>query len=504
MDTLENKDMLPEREPNAHQEPAAPAERVLPVQEPAAAEMPVREPAPQPQYDQPPYSGYYAHQYRQPAYYAPQYAQPGYQPPRVNQPVYAEPGTPQNAYVPPRPRVEPAAPVAPVKKKRNGRVWKKIVAVVLILALVGGSCWATAYCVNGYWEDETAAMRADFNRQIDALRAQINADQNSSGGAPVSGGYVPTGKVLTPAQVYANNVQSVVAVTCTVSGSFYGQTTTGTSTGSGFIITEDGYIVTNYHVVEGATSVTVTTNSGTNYTAAVVGGDSSNDIAVLKVEGSGLPAVAIGSSSSLIVGDQVAAIGNPLGELTNTLTVGYVSAKDRMVTTEGFGINMLQTDAAINSGNSGGPLFNMYGEVVGITSAKYSGESSSGASIEGIGFAIPIDDVIGMIEDLITQGYIGGAYLGVKVSDMNAEAADYYGLPVGAYVQEVTLGSAAQNAGIQVKDIIVALGEHEINGVTSLTRALRNFSAGETTTVTVYRNGAKQVLTITLDAKPQS
>jgi serine protease Do len=304
--------------------------------------------------------------------------------------------------------------------------------------------------------------------------------------------------------VYANNVRSVVAITCTVPGTYLGQAASGTSMGSGFILTPDGYIVTNHHVVEGATSVTVTANDGTNYTAAIVGSDSNNDIAVLKVEGNNLPAVAIGSSSELIVGDQVAAIGNALGELTNSLTVGYISAKDRMITTDGFGINMLQTDTAINSGNSGGPLFNMRGEVVGITTAKYSGESSSGASIEGIGFAIPIDDVLGMIEDLVNQGYIGGAYLGVSVSDVNAEVASYYGFPLGAYVQEAVPGGPAARAGIQTKDIIIELGGYEINGVTSLTRALRNFSAGDTTTVTVYRNGEKLQLKITLDEKPQS
>lgn len=517
---------IPDMEPAT--EPESAAEEIsfeaAPEQEPQWEQPRQEQPVPPPygyyppQYQQPvpPQYGYYPPRYQQPApqqgYYPPrpqQTSQPSYYQPRYQQSAWAAPGTRQNAYVPsdseaPKVSAEPAAASAPkAKKKKKGGFWKRFVAAVLILALVAGSCCATAMYVNDYWEKRTDEMNAGFAAQIEGLQRQIDANSHASDGTSISGSYAPVGEGLTPAQVYAQNVKSVVAITCTVTTSYYGQTSTGTSSGSGFILTGDGYVVTNFHVIEGATSVTVTTNDGTNYTAAIIGGDSTNDIAVLKVEGNNLPAVTIGSSSALIVGDQVAAVGNALGELTNSLTVGYISAKDRMVTTDGFAINMLQTDTAINSGNSGGPLFNMYGQVVGITTAKYSGASSSGASIEGIGFAIPIDDVLGMIEDLISQGYIGGAYLGVSVSDMNAEAADYYGLPVGAYVQEVTLGGAAQRAGVQAKDIIVALGEHQINGVTSLTRALRNFSAGDTTTITVYRGGEKLELSITLDAKPE-
>jgi serine protease Do len=163
---------------------------------------------------------------------------------------------------------------------------------------------------------------------------------------------------------------------------------------------------------------------------------------------------------------------------------------------------MIQTDAAINPGNSGGPLFNMKGEVVGITTAKYSGESSSGATIEGIGFAIPIDDVYDLIEDLINDGYVSSAYLGVMVSEMNPEAAEYYGYPVGAYVSEVTPGYCAEAAGLQAEDIIIALGTHKVKGLSDLTRILRNMEPGETTTITVWRDGEEVVLEITLDEKP--
>ena len=384
------------------------------------------------------------------------------------------------------------------KKTRKAKgAGKKILAAVLALAVLGGSCGLTAVLVNNRWEERMLQIESRFNDRIAEL-------EKKAGSAGVSGNVIGTSAgSMTPSQVYERNVPSVVQVNCTVSGaSFFGQTAEGSSVGSGFILADNGFIVTNYHVIEGATSVSVATYLGEEYQATVVGYEASNDVAVLKVEAEDLPAVTIGSSSDLAVGDQVVAIGNALGELTGTMTVGYVSAKDRDVSTDGTTINMIQTDAAINSGNSGGPLFNMEGEVVGITTAKYSGESSSGASIEGIGFAIPIDDVLSMVEDLVNLGYITGAYLGVGVNDVDS-AAQYYGIPAGAYVAEVNEGSCAEAAGVLVGDIIVALGEYQVENYTDLKAALRKFEAGDTTTVTVYRSGQNLDLTITLDEKPQ-
>ncbi len=171
--------------------------------------------------------------------------------------------------------------------------------------------------------------------------------------------------------------------------------------------------------------------------------------------------------------------------------------------TSGFAINMIQTDAAINSGNSGGPLFNMAGQVVGITTAKYSGSSSSGATIEGIGFAIPINDVRGLLEDLATYGYAKGAYLGISVSDMDQQAADYFGMPVGVYVNEVFEGYCAQKAGMQPKDIILELGGYEVKSVNELSQTLRKFEAGQSVAVKISRAGAELVLTLVLDERPQ-
>ena len=387
-----------------------------------------------------------------------------------------------------------------VKKKRNP-VGKRLGAALMTLALVAGGCLITAGSVNSYWEARNQQTVNQLTKQIKDLQIQINALNRKAGGSSVTGSPVSSNG-LTPGQVYAKNVDSVVAVKASVQANgFYG-VTEGTSTGSGFILTEDGYIITNCHVVEGANSVSVVMHNGMEYPAQIMGADANNDIAVLKIQAENLPAVTLGSSDELVIGDMVVAIGNPLGELTSTQTVGYVSGKDRDVTTDNTIINMIQTDAAINSGNSGGPLFNMNGQVVGITTAKYSGTTGSGASIEGIGFAIPIDDVIGIISDLMDYGYVTGAYLGVTVSNTDAESAAMFGLPVGAYVQSVEPGAAADRAGIQVKDIIIDLGGHSVEGITTLTRALRNFNAGDTTTVTVIRSGQQLTLDITLDEKP--
>lgn len=387
-------------------------------------------------------------------------------------------------------------PVIPKKPKKKSKAGKVILAIVLALALVLVSSAATALVMNRVWEEKTALLRESFHERMDVIQSQI---EESSGAPTVQ---IPTGDYMTPGQVYNENVKAVVAVSCYVQDSgFYGDEAYE-SFGSGFIISHDGYVITNYHVIQGATEVLVTMHDGSEHEASIVGYEANDDVALLKMDGKAFPFVEIGSSDALSVGDQVVAIGNPLGELTSTLTVGYVSAKDRVVTTDGTTQSMFQTDAAINSGNSGGPLFNMYGQVVGITTAKYSGTSSSGASIEGIGFAIPMDDVMGIVDDLKEFGYVTGAYLGIYVRDVDA-VGQSYGLPAGAYVEDTMSGYAAQEAGLQRGDIIIDLGGHKVTSVSDLTRALRRFEADEATTVTVYRNGREVTLSVVLDAKPE-
>lgn len=358
------------------------------------------------------------------------------------------------------------------KPRRSGKSpWKTVIAAVLVVALVASGCLITASGVNRKWEQKTSQITQQLGRQIVDLQKQIDSvPSGTSGALPAA-----DGSAMTPAQLYQSNVDSVVAISCTMQTTAYGQSVEGTSSGSGFILTEDGYVVTNYHVVQNASNITVTTHSGDEYDATVKGYDATNDVAVLKVEAEGLSAATIGSSGNLSIGDMVVAIGNPLGRLAATETVGYVSGINREVTTDNTVISMLQTDAAINPGNSGGPLFNMYGEVIGITTAKYSGTTNS------------------------------GAYMGITVKDNDKEAAAQFGLPTdGAYVVDVTPGSSADKAGIQSKDLITAVDDHKITTRTDLTRALRNYKAGDTAQITVVRSGRELTLTITFDEKPHS
>ena len=220
--------------------------------------------------------------------------------------------------------------------------------------------------------------------------------------------------------VYAANVNSVVSIrtSATAGYNFYGQPVETASAGSGFVLSRDGYILTNYHVVKGAETVTVTMYNGDEFSAQYIGGEEDYDIAVIKVEAENLQPVTLGDSGELNVGDHVLAIGNPLGELTFSMSGGMVSCVDRAINVDGTPFNMIQTDTSINPGNSGGPLFNQYGEVVGIVSAKYS-QSSNGTTVEGLGFAIPMNDVFSMVKDIMTNGYVTNrAYLGITPQSM--------------------------------------------------------------------------------------
>ena len=393
-------------------------------------------------------------------------------------------------------------------RKPLGKIWKGLGAAVLAVVVVGGACTAAVAVTNNKWFEKTAAMNTEYRRQLEELERRLEQAEKTAAGQNnvIIGDAVSASSGLTASQVYAMNVNSVVAISNrATTTNIYGQETEMAASGSGFIISEDGYVVSNYHVVEGADRLSVITYDGTEYSARLVGYDQSNDVSLLKIDAEGLDPVVIGSSDALIVGDQVVAIGNPLGELTSTLTVGYISAKDRTINTDGtYNINMMQTDAAINSGNSGGPLFNMKGEVIGITTAKYSGSSNSGASIEGIGFAIPMDDVMSILQDLKDYGYVKGAYLGVSVVTMDPAVAEAYGLPTGSKVSLVEPNNCAAKAGIKVGDIIVAMAGQDVSGNSDLLSILRQFKPGDTTTITVYRAGREYELTITLDEKPAS
>ncbi len=385
---------------------------------------------------------------------------------------------------------EPSAPQEqPPKKEKKKRIWPKAVALCLVCALLGGVGGAAGtYFVAGNGGSGTTTTLYESSREPTVVNVS----------------YTDTGEEMTAEEVYATWVNSTVGIsTEIVTTNYFGQTVSAAA-GSGFVISTDGYIVTNYHVIEGASSITVTFYDGSVYDAELVGGEQTNDVAVLKIDATGLTPVIIGDSDAVNVGQSVTAIGNPLGELTFSQTAGIISAKDRTVTmSDGTELNMLQTDCTINSGNSGGPLFNSYGEVIGITSAKYSNNGSSSATIEGIGFAIPINDVIGIIQDLIEHGYVTGKpNVGILLGDVDT-AAQRYGIPAGAEVLAVLEGSCAETGGLQAGDIITAVDETTVQSTTELQTAVQSYQAGDTVTFTVYRDGETILLQLTLDESNQ-
>ena len=311
-------------------------------------------------------------------------------------------------------------------------------------------------------------------------------------------------KLQTPAEVYAANVNSTVGITTSITTNFWGYQTTSAASGSGFIISDTGYVLTNYHVIEESSSISVSLYNGTVCDAQLIGYDESNDIAVLKVEADNLIPVVIGNSDILNVGDDVVAIGNPLGELTFSLTAGTVSAKDRKVTLSStVTMDLIQTDCAINSGNSGGALFNLYGEVIGITNAKYSGSPVSEASIDNIGFAIPINNVMHIVESIIEKGYVSKPYVGVMVSDVSPEI-QLYGIPKGAAVRSVTEGGPAARAGLQPGDIVTKANGSDIGDSTALVDMVGRSRPGDSLVLSVYRQGESLELTVVIEEKIQN
>ena len=368
----------------------------------------------------------------------------------------------------------------PMSPKQKGAI--KIVALCLVCALLGGLAQPIYSSLSG--GNETTIYTGD--------RTPTQVDTAS----------VDTSKELTTAEIYAKYVNSCVGITVDiVSTNVFGQTVTGAAAGSGFVITEDGYILTNYHVIDGANSIKVTFDNGKEYTATYVGGEEKNDIAVIKVNATGLTPVVIGKSSDMLVGEQVTTIGNPLGELTFSESTGIISALDRSITmSDGRQMNMIQTDCAINSGNSGGPLFNSHGEVIGIVSAKYSsGSNSSSASVEGLGFAIPMDDVASMVSDLVKNGYVTGKpIMGISVADVD-ESVTSYGVPQGAIIRVVTPDLCGAKAGLQAGDIVTKIDNTDVTSASDLTSAIGNYKPGDKVTLTIFRSGETKTVEVTLE-----
>lgn len=401
-------------------------------------------------------------------------------------------------------RPNPTPPQPPKKPRKQGGVPKavKIVAAVLACLLIGGGAGAGgAYLM-------FSSLNSDSSSGADVASGSTDAGTESGAAAapnlqvsdrtePANTTPVSAGDPMTPSQIYDAYSNSVVSIEV--------QTSNGIGAGTGFVISEDGYILTCYHVVDGYQALSCTFIDSTSYEATYVGGDEDSDLAVIKIEPeTALTPVVIGNSDQLAVGTTVTAIGNALGTFANTLTSGTVSGLDRALTmSDGTVMNVLQTDCTVNSGNSGGPLFNEYGEVIGVVNAKYSsnGYSTSTAAIEGIGFAIPINDAMAILDDLIEYGYITGKpYLGISVSTVSSITAQQYSnMVVGAYVRSVEQGSCAETAGLQVGDIITQVGSQDITTYEELIDAKNTLRAGDEMTLTVFREGTYLTIVVTLD-----
>ena len=373
----------------------------------------------------------------------------------------------------------------PKEKKseaRNGRILK-LICVCLVCALVGG-------LVGGFvsWS---------------ALKSRLPSASSDKPIVPSVETKNVSNETATANDIYNVGCRQTVGISLEVtSANIFGLTSSSAVAGTGFIITSDGYIMTNYHVIEPAYEnnykITVLFKDGTSYEASVAGFEEDGDIAVLKIDANDLSPVTVGNSDNIAVGDSVFAIGHPLGELDFSMTSGRVSALDRSITADrnSAPINMFQFDAAINSGNSGGPVFNESGEVIGIATAKVG---SSG--VEGLGFAIPINDAADIANELITKGYVSGkAYLGVDIDTRYTSVyAQYYNLPEGAYVYNVESGSCAEKCGLAAGDIITQMGDEPIGSYSDLNAAIKQFKSGESVEIVVYRANEYVTLTVTFD-----
>ena len=380
---------------------------------------------------------------------------------------------------------------------KNKTIRSAICICLVALLLIGGASYGAVRYVDGRI------------RQLNELQAEGAQTVSASGETPIA----PmanlqlnprNGNLLDPTEIYELATKQVVGISTEVtSTNVFGQLVTGSVTGTGFIISSDGYILTNNHVVEKAykenLKVTVMLYDGTEYEAEIVGveGDN-NDIAVLKINASGLSAATLGNSDEMKVGESVYLVGNPLGELTYTMTAGIISALDREIAAEqDASVNMFQLDAAVNSGNSGGPVYNSRGQVIGVVTAKYK---STG--VEGLGFAIPINDAAEIADELIEHGYVTGKpYFGIMVKTMTEQYAAYYNSVPGVYVYSVDAGSCAAAAGIRQGDVITKLGDAEVLTNADLSTAKKAYKAGDTAEVTVFRGGEYLTLTVTFDEK---
>ena len=401
-----------------------------------------------------------------------------------------------------------------VKKHRGGMGTGAIVALCLVCVLVGallggfllGGLGSDALTnrIGGRWVRPEATTEP-IEQTEKAVEVTPTPAPTSS---PRLSSQRDKSDDLAAVEIYDLACMQVVGISTDVSYNTYFGVQSGKVTGTGFIVSSDGYILTNYHVVEyavdGTYPVTVMLYNGESYPATVVGYEGEDsDIAVLKIDAEGLSAAALGDSSDIRVGETVFAVGNPLGELDYTMTRGMISAMDREINTgvADSAINMFQIDAAVNSGNSGGPVYDTEGKIIGVVTAKFS-DTYQEMGIEGLGFAIPINDAIAIANDLIQNGYVRGkAYMGVSTKSVSAAAAQYYNMVEGAYVYAVVSGSCAEKAGLQMGDIITHVDAYEVKSVSDLQAVLKNYKAGQDAVISFFRNGKSEKTNISFDEK---
>lgn len=400
-------------------------------------------------------------------------------------------------------RTRAATPIksAPPKQRRGLGLLgvTTLVIISLIFGAIGGGVMGSLVATN--------ALRASMATPATTATVDTNAALAVRPAVTVVGDVnsasVQAVQKVQPAVVTVINTQPAQRVF-----SFFGtQIQQPTSSGSGVIISPQGYIVTNNHVIENHESLQVIYADGRKAPAKLVGADPYADVAVIKVEGE-VPAVAtLGDSDSLQIGENVIAIGSALGDFKNTVTAGVISAKGRSLDTgEGFSLeNMLQTDAAINHGNSGGPLINLAGQVIGINTAIVRGSGLGGDVAEGLGFSIPSNTVSEIASQLISKGYYERPFLGIRWQAITPEIARANGLPMdwGVYVQMVEAGTAADNAGLRSGDIITQIGQYEINDENTFFSVLNRFKVGESSTLKVWRDGQTLELPVTFQARPR-
>lgn len=387
----------------------------------------------------------------------------------------------------------------PKPKKHGSKFGLKLLAVVLCCAITSAASLGVFVVMIQNGVINVQSSEASSNAAFTISRV-VNGDTSSDTSASSDG----TVSAMSDQDIAAKLTPSVVCIQNYQVTQNYGfmQTDTSDSSvspaseGSGIIMSEDGYIITNAHVVEGATSLKVMTSDGETYEAQLIGSDTVTDLAVVKIDATGLTAAEFGSSEDLRVADKVMAIGNPGGhELSSSVTIGYVSALNRAISnnTTGYTMEYIQTDAAINPGNSGGALINEYGQVVGINSAKISA-----TGYEGLGFAIPIDTAQPIISDLIQYGYVKDrAVLGISGQFIDSMTGRFYGLPQGEYVAQLN-SSEAQASGLQVGDVITAIDGQQLDSESTLRSAILSKKPGDTVTLQVYRSSTQQSATVEL------